>query len=249
MLRCKQLTEILIMCNNCLNSGFHQEGPSDETKAITTNSNKGEEEKLDPSSLAASAWSSWIPEQITDGVVDVYMDKTLQGLARKHAIDIIEDIDAIIGTPVRFVDQLDTDTDIRIGVRDDFEGITDPKAAGVAHIDANLVANAYIRNDYLLETDKQISFARAKRRGRRLAKGRKVRPLRQVLQSASKMILTHEILHTFGLSHPDNDGLNPAWDTNDSVMSYNLVGDWKHGVNSDVSALDTAALLSIWSNS
>ena len=232
------------MCVNCLNSGFHQEDLSDKFKINIGGSR--EEKNLDSSSLTATSWAQWAPDQVTDGVIDIYLDKTLQGLARDHTIDVIEDIDEIIGTPIRFVKELDADTDIRVGVRDDFEGIIGPGSAGVAHVDENLVSNAYIRTDWVLETDKQISSRKAERRAKRIAKGKDVRPLKQVLQAVSKRILTHEVLHVFGLSHPDDDGYNAAWDTNDSVMSYNTVGSWEYGINFDVSPLDAGALQSIW---
>jgi len=55
-----------------------------------------------------------------------------------------------------------------------------------------------------------------------------------------KHTITHELLHGLGLGHPDDSGFNPAWDSGDSVMSYNGDG------NGTLSTLDINALHSIW---
>ena len=55
-----------------------------------------------------------------------------------------------------------------------------------------------------------------------------------------KHVIAHEILHGLGLSHPDNDARNPAWDTEDSLMSVN------GNSAASLSNLDIIALHSIW---
>jgi hypothetical protein len=55
--------------------------------------------------------------------------------------------------------------------------------------------------------------------------------------------IVHEIGHALGLSHPDEDPYNEAWNTTDSVMSYNEGSD---GWDTWFSAADLEALQLIW---
>tara|TARA_Y100001968_G_scaffold324569_1_gene364181 strand:+ start:2439 stop:3617 length:1179 start_codon:yes stop_codon:yes gene_type:complete len=58
-----------------------------------------------------------------------------------------------------------------------------------------------------------------------------------------KNTIIHEIGHSLGLSHPSNDPYNLKWNTDDTVMSYNISntgkGDW-------FSKTDLDALINIW---
>ena len=55
--------------------------------------------------------------------------------------------------------------------------------------------------------------------------------------------IVHEIGHMLGLSHPNNDPTNPAWTTDDTIMSYNISPD---GWDTWFSDSDLLALQSIW---
>mgnify|MGYP001170386104 CR=1 FL=1 len=66
---------------------------------------------------------------------------------------------------------------------------------------------------------------------------------KKFLNDNDKNTIIHEIGHSLGLSHPNNDPYNPIWNTDDTVMSYNQgivgTGDW-------FSQTDLDALIHIW---
>ncbi len=55
--------------------------------------------------------------------------------------------------------------------------------------------------------------------------------------------IIHEIGHTLGLRHPNGNGWNPAYDSDDTVMSYN---EGNNGWSIEWTESDINALISIW---
>lgn len=63
------------------------------------------------------------------------------------------------------------------------------------------------------------------------------------LNANDSMTIVHEIGHGLGLSHPYEDPKNGNWNTDDTIMSYNISPD---GWGTWFSDLDIAALIEIW---
>ena len=66
---------------------------------------------------------------------------------------------------------------------------------------------------------------------------------KQTISSADNNTIIHEIGHSLGLSHPNNEPENEKWSTDDTVMSYNKgVKDWPNWFTKN----DINALKHIW---
>ena len=63
------------------------------------------------------------------------------------------------------------------------------------------------------------------------------------LRDFDKNTIIHEIGHSLGLDHPDGDGYNPAYTSDDTVMSYNI---GLNGWSVEWTQSDIDALVSIW---
>ena len=80
---------------------------------------------------------------------------------------------------------------------------------------------------------------KAQQKGR--GQTRRRRYIRETLTGYGQYVITHEILHNFGLKHPNDNGLDPNFTQKDTVMSYRWDGNY-YGI----APLDQQALQYLW---
>lgn len=176
--------------------------------------------------LTANDWSEYVPQQISDGIIHVKLSDDLPKRERVYAQKFLNKVDEVIDPPV----QITNDSNLADIIVDDikpqdadssqYEGTT---AAAMAYIiDKKMYATW--RRDYF---DSPQGYTRSKR-----------------LTKYFKRVIGHEILHTFGLSHPNNNGKEPGFDVTDTIMSYNKDENFKW--HNTMGPLDVAALEAIW---
>ncbi len=201
----------------------------------------------DPEVLHATGWHNWAPAQITDGIIDVWISPDLPAIEYDFAAALIQEIDEIIGTPVRLsiIDQ--ADIKVHRSTMADYVQHGTTTAFGLAYSEGS-VAHATWANEPMDKSGYQNAAPSDPLVGplpQRFtpAPVHPLFPQPQELSIRGKNVITHEILHTFGLSHPLDDGNAPGFDWSDTAMSYNLAP----FTGSGITHLDTLALASIWS--
>ena len=198
--------------------------------------------------LLANSWSTWMPEQIDDGSIDIVIDKTMEKKARRYVKSVLREVDSIIDTPItwkqrkpgkRHLDKNKGRTDIFLTDKEPYEDWdrygSDPlteweHAGGLAFVSEEMAVGSW-RTDYY----------KVKHVWKKGGMKRKVG-----ITSYGKQVITHEILHTLGLSHPEDDGLAAGYDYSSTVMSYNPA---PLGSGSRIRDLDIDALQTLWGGS
>lgn len=179
----------------------------------------------------------------TDGVFDVFVDTSrLHKTELSHVLGVLRQIDSITGVPLRVACTQTESTDLVVGhtpkgqlydvgleAQDGAQGISWLHSDGDVH-------SSWRDADYITEFEKK-----------RNKKGKVKRDedgnpkYRETLTEFGQWVITHEILHSFGLTHPHNEGLAPGFTQTETAMSYNWDGTY-HGI----APLDQQALQYLW---
>lgn len=157
--------------------------------------------------------------RLTDNVFDVTIDEaTMSFAAQTYITGLIQEIDSITGIQV-VIERPGIKPDLLIEKTDNWS-----EYGSLNGQDTSRYAGlAFIDNDIVHATWKETST---------YATG--------LLTTETKYVIGHEILHGFGLMHPGNDGYNPDFNSHDTLLSYTRSG------NSQLTALDQAALQQLW---
>lgn len=202
------------MCIACTNGGFHNSETTDNP-------------------LLKNNWPNWVPTYLeNDGAVKIHVDrKSLSKPVFRQVREVIKDIDEVTGIKIKRTKNLDV-ADIKFEIRDtyaddpateDYAGL----ASGLAFVDGGMTY-ATVIDQFMYVTPKTkkngvLSYQRGE------------------LYPYSKHIVAHEILHTLGLSHPNNVGEDAGFDATTTSMSYNSGWLWD-----GITTLDVTALQAVW---
>ena len=170
-------------------------------------------------------WASYFTDRITgtDGVIDVNIAEGTMGHYEIDYInEVIDNVESII------------DTEIRIGTSKRDSDITIARVLGYERFDVLTGVNysgyqglAFVNGDHVMATFNDSKFTTDEHGV-------------TVLSDETKYVIAHEFLHALGLQHPDGNGFNTAFTTDDTLMSYNKTG------NFQLTNLDATALSHLW---
>ena len=236
------------MCVACLNGGFHQSTETDTNPlnlGTLTEQVAGPELEVvdieptrpwhkecnttvtDPlvNGLISETWGPWMKESwgfLDDNKVDFYVDPSIPQPQRKYAKKVIRKIDRLTATKM----EIQHHPSLADVIVDDVEsyGPEFSHANGLAFIDEE---SQKIYASWLTDWNHTWTNRRGKER----------------LTNYNKRLITHEILHTIGISHPFDDGNYEGYTNEDTAMSYNYVTD---DVKKPMRDADILAVQEIW---
>ncbi len=179
----------------------------------------------------------------TDGVFDVFVDGSrLHRTELAHVLDVLGEVDSITGVPINVAYAQTDNTDLVVGHTPRGQlydaGLEDyDSAQGLAWLHSDGDAHSSWRDD-----GNVTSFKKKRNKKGKVKFDEDGNPkYRETLTGYGKYVITHEILHNFGLKHPNDNGLDPSFTQKDTVMSYRWDGTY-HGIGT----LDHQALQYLW---
>ena len=174
----------------------------------------------DHRAMTAGPWSNgWVQDRYGEEVAIYIDDTTFDKKERRFIRQLVRDIDEITGTKITKVGQLEL-ADIHVFEVEEYVddlAIYNGKIRGTAYWDVEAdLARVSVVSDHMESRKKNLT-------------------------AMSQRIITHELMHGLGLSHPNNDGFDKSFDGASTTMSYN--NDWSW---TEITEMDKAALQSIW---
>jgi len=204
------------MCASCEAGGFHKESLPDHSVLLQGTWHITERRKY-----------------LSDGVVQFYVKKESfpNKQAYRYTNQLIKEIDSITGIKIRRVKNKDK-SDITVEAYETYENHPTmsrfhPGYAGLAYVSFGTSHATFL--DKYLTLEPKIN-----KKGKPFKK-------RKQLTDLAKRLITHEVLHTLGLSHPNDDGYDENFTNADTTMSYRYRSAW-----SGMTALDMAALQELY---
>jgi hypothetical protein len=191
--------------------------------------------------LLAGSWKGLSPEWIGDGAVDVLIGE-MPPQERAFVVETLQIIDSLCGVQVRLTSE-PTAADL---VVDDVASLGREEVQGLASWKGSQVHANWLSREMLyatVVTPQPPLRERYRRKGRWRTRLVKQPPLvEKQLGPWAKHLITHELLHGFGLNHPQGNGFSPAFSFATTQMSYrpDPAFSWS------ITPLDADALVAIW---
>ena len=183
-----------------------------------------------------SWWASYFTDLInnSDGIIDIHIAEGTMGHQEIEFInELIDDIEEVIDTEIQ-IESRKVDSDITIARVLGYEQFDVLTGTDYSHVDG--LAFLDEDGDHIFATFNDSEF--------------KTEPVyneygdvvdfNTTLSDDTKYVIAHELLHALGLQHPDDNGWNAAYNTDDTLMSYNRTG------NFDLTNIDSTALDILW---
>lgn len=218
----------ITMCINCIKSGFHTESINQTSlseRVLSTNEQEKQEDLA--KNLVDPLWVNYIkhPENgfVNDGKIDIHVDKSIPKKIGKYAKAMVRRIDKLTGMDIKLTRNKNK-ADILVDDVKDYDDFSGDMS--------NVNGLAFVRDGKLNATwleDSNHTFTNRKGKTK--------------VWNYTRRLITHEILHTLGISHPYGDGNTKGFDNTDTAMSYNFTD---YGIKNPLRPADVSALQLIW---
>ena len=176
--------------------------------------------------LVDDTWVTYIRTNtfLDDNRIDMHVSGDIPKPFKGYTKRMIRRIDRVTGTEIKIVND-ETRADIVVDDVDNYDKFGIDDANGLAFTD---VENNKMYATWLSDWN-HCDYNNRKGKCR--------------VWNYTKRLITHEILHTLGLSHPFGNGNTKGYDNTDTAMSYNFVD---YGIKDPLRPADVMTLQSIW---
>ena len=206
------------MCINCVSGGFHQEESLTE-QVLSRKQHLA-------NNLVDDNWVNYIKQGsnfLDDGKIDIHVSDDISKPFKSYAKRMIRRINRQTETKIKLTKVTEM-ADIIVDDVDNYDKFDIDDANGLAFVGDDGKLNATWLNEWNI-CDYNNRRGKCK------------------VWNYTKMLITHEILHTLGISHPFGNGNTEGYNNTDTAMSYNF---FDYGIKNPLRPADVMALQSIW---